>query len=88
WQVRLTAGHPSNRLNSIVPLDPSDHRDVEIRLEKARRKFEAYGRAAVVRQTPLASPVLIELLRAQNWTRFDDTVVMTCDLAEAELPDT
>ncbi|RUM02623.1 GNAT family N-acetyltransferase [Rhizobium chutanense] len=88
WQVRLTAGHPSNRLNSIVPLDPSDHRDVEIRLEKASRKFEAYGRAAVVRQTPLASPVLIELLSAQNWTRFDETVVMTCDLSEAELPDT
>ncbi|MGO8078188.1 hypothetical protein AB9F41_38335, partial [Rhizobium leguminosarum] len=50
WQVRLTAGHPSNRLKSIVPLDPSDHRDVEIRLEKASRKFEAYGRVAVVRQ--------------------------------------
>ncbi len=57
WQVRLTAGHPSNRLNSIVPLDPSDHRDVEIRLAKASRKFEAYGRPAVLRQTPLASPV-------------------------------
>ena len=53
WQVRLTAGHPSNRLNSIVPLDPSDHRDIEIRLEKASRKFEAYGRPAVLRQTPL-----------------------------------
>ncbi len=81
WQVRLTAGHPSNRLNSIVPLDPSDHRDVEIRLEKASRKFEAYGRPAVLRQTPLASPVLIDLRqRRSNWTQFDETIVMTCDL--------
>jgi ribosomal protein S18 acetylase RimI-like enzyme len=88
WQLRLTAGHPSNRLNSIVPLDPSDHRDVEIRLEKASRKFDAYGRPAVVRQTPLASPVLIDLVKKQEWVRFDETIVMTCDLTQAELPDT
>ncbi len=88
WQVRLTAGHPSNRLNSIVPLDPSDHRDVEIRLAKASRKFEAYGRPAVLRQTPLASPVLIDLVRAEGWQPFDETIVMTCDLTHAELPDT
>ncbi|MDM9627174.1 GNAT family N-acetyltransferase [Rhizobium sp. S152] len=88
WQVRLTAGHPSNRLNSIVPLDPSDHRDVEIRLAKASRKFEAYGRPAVLRQTPLASPVLIDLVRAEGWQSFDETIVMTCDLTHAELPDT
>jgi ribosomal protein S18 acetylase RimI-like enzyme len=88
WQVRLTAGHPSNRLNSIVPLDPSDHRDVEIRLEKASRKFEAYGRAAVVRQTPLASPVIVDVLEAQKWLQFDETAVMVCDLQQADLPDT
>lgn len=88
WQVRLTAGHPSNRLNSIVPLDPSDHRDVEIRLAKASRKFEAYARPAVLRQTPLASPVLIDLVKAEGWTPFDETIVMTCDLAHADLPDT
>jgi ribosomal protein S18 acetylase RimI-like enzyme len=88
WQVRLTAGHPSNRLNSIVPLDPSDHRDIEIRVEKASRKFEAYGRPAVLRQTPLCSPLLVDLVAAQNWTHFDETIVMTCDLTQADLPDT
>jgi ribosomal protein S18 acetylase RimI-like enzyme len=88
WQVRLTAGHPSKRLNSIVPLDPSDHRDVEIRLEKAQRKFEAYGRPVVVRETPLAPPVLMEVLRAANWQPFEETIVMTCDLADIMLPDT
>lgn len=88
WQVRLTAGHPSKRLNSIVPLDPSDHRDVEIRLEKAQRKFEAYGRPLVVRETPLAPPVLMTLLRETNWEAFEETIVMTCDLADIVLPDT
>jgi ribosomal protein S18 acetylase RimI-like enzyme len=88
WQVRLTAGHPSKRLNSIVPLDPSDHRDVEIRLEKAQRKFEAYGRPMVVRETPLAPPVLMDLLRQQGWQCFEETIVMVCDIAHLDLPDT
>lgn len=88
WQVRLTAGHPSKRLNSIVPLDPADHRDVEIRLEKAQRKFEAYGRPMVVRETPLAPPMLMALLRQQNWQCFGETMVMVCDIAHIELPDT
>ncbi|MGA1802088.1 GNAT family N-acetyltransferase [Rhizobium sp. HT1-10] len=88
WQVRLTAGHPSKRLNSIVPLDPSDHRDVAIRLEKAQRKFEAYGRPLVVRETPLAPPVLMTLLREANWEAFEETIVMTCDLVDVVLPDT
>jgi ribosomal protein S18 acetylase RimI-like enzyme len=87
WQVRLTAGHPSKRLNSIVPLDPSDHRDVEIRLQKAQRKFEAYGRPMVVRETPLAPPVLMDLLRSKGWDCFEETVVMTASLADIELPD-
>ncbi|MBB6488381.1 N-acetyltransferase [Rhizobium lusitanum] len=87
WQVRLTAGHPSKRLNSVVPLDPSDHRDLEIRLSKAQRKFEAYGRPMVVRQTPLASSQLIDLLRERGWTCFDETIVMTADLVNLELPD-
>lgn len=87
WQIRLTAGHPSKRLNSVVPLDPSDHRDLEIRLTKAQRKFEAYGRPMVVRETPLASPKLIDLLRERGWTCFDETIVMTANLVDLELPD-
>ncbi len=39
WQVRLTGGHPSKRLNCVVPCDPSDDRDVAIRVEKARKRF-------------------------------------------------
>jgi len=88
WQVRLTAGHPSKRLNSVVPLDPSDHRDIAIRLEKAQRKFEAYGRPMVVRETPLAPPQLMDFLRESGWQCFDETIVMTADLTALDLPDT
>lgn len=88
WQVRLTGGHSSKRLNSIVPLDPSDHRDMAKRIEKARKRFEAYGRMLVVRETPLCPPLLIEHLRSEGWKTFDTTDVMTIDLTEVELPDT
>ena len=33
WLIRLTANHDSRRLNSVNPLDPSDIRDIAIRLE-------------------------------------------------------
>lgn len=88
WQVRLTGGHPSKRLNCIVPLDPSDHRDMAQRLEKARKRFEAYGRPLVVRETPLAPPVLLDHLREEGWRVFETADVLTVDLTALELPDT
>lgn len=88
WQIRLTGGHPSKRLNCIVPLDPSDYRDLDLRLEKARKRFGAYGRDLLVRQTPLTPPPLIEHLTANGWGVFETTDVMTVDLTELELPDT
>lgn len=88
WQVRLTAGHPSKRLNSLVALDPGDHRDVGMRVEKAARKFEAYGRPMVVRETPLAPIELMNALREKGWGSFEETIVMTAGLADLTLPDT
>src|SRR3546814_7202845 len=52
WQVRLTGGHKSKRLNCVVPLDPSDCRDMDLRLEKAGKRFQTYGRPLIVRETP------------------------------------
>lgn len=88
WQVRLTGGHPSKRLNCIVPLDPSDHRDMEQRLERARKRFESYGRPLIVRETPLAPPVLIDHLKADGWRMFETVDVLTVDLTALALPDT
>ena len=87
WQVRLTGGHPSKRLNCVVPLDPSDIRDMDIRLEKAAKRFNTYGRPLMLRETPLAPPALIEHIAASGWSRFETTKVMTADLTELELPE-
>jgi ribosomal protein S18 acetylase RimI-like enzyme len=88
WQIRLTGGHPSKRLNCIVPLDPSDHRDLDMRLEKARKRFDSYGRTLVVRETPLVPPQLVAHMTSEGWHPFETVDVLTVDLAELALPDT
>ncbi len=88
WQVRLTGGHPSKRLNCIVPLDPSDHRDLDLRLVKATKRFEDYGRPLVLRETPLAPAAMMRHLEKDGWRPFETVDVLTVDLAGLELPDT
>ena len=88
WQVRITPGHASKRLNCVVPLDPSDHKDMDQRLDKAEARFGAAGQRLHIRETPLAPPVLIDHLRKTGWTRFETVNVLTLDLASVELPDT
>jgi ribosomal protein S18 acetylase RimI-like enzyme len=85
WAIRLTAGHPAKRLNSVNPLDPSDNANMERRIEQARRRFEAYGRQITFRQTPLAPPGLERLLDRQGWEHFDESLVMACDIAALDL---
>ncbi|MCP4320244.1 MAG: GNAT family N-acetyltransferase [Hyphomicrobiales bacterium] len=87
WQIRLTAGHPSKRLNSVNPLDPSDHRQVELRVEKAAQRFRAYGRPLVFRQSPLAPPQLDAYFDAHGWRRFDETRVMMAEIDDLNLED-
>jgi ribosomal protein S18 acetylase RimI-like enzyme len=88
WQIRLTGSHPSKRLNCLVALDPSDHRDIALRLEKAARRFEAHGRPLLIRQTPLSPKLLVDHLAENGWECFEEVVTMTCDLTTLELPDT
>jgi ribosomal protein S18 acetylase RimI-like enzyme len=87
WAIRLTGGHPAKRLNSVNPLDPSDHAYVDARLELAKRKFDSFGRPLVFRQSPLAPPELETLLDDRGWDRFDESIVMMLDLSEIDLSD-
>lgn len=82
WLCRLTAGHPSRRLNSVNPLDPSDTRDIEIRLEKAAKRFADYGRPLLVRQTPLTPEKLLAFMDEAGWANVGRTVVTMVDLAD------
>ncbi|WP_325464495.1 GNAT family N-acetyltransferase [Pararhizobium sp.] len=80
WLIRLTAGHDSRRLNSVNPLDPSDSRDIAIRLERAAKRFCDYGRPLTVRQTPLTPPELITYMDERRWPMLAETVVMMADI--------
>jgi hypothetical protein len=58
WAIRLTAGLPAKRLNSINPLDPRDVDDLPERIMRAGRRFDAYGRPPMFRLSPLAGRAL------------------------------
>ena len=74
--IRLTAGHPAKRLNSVNPLDPNDTRNLDERIARARRRFEAYGRPLMFRMSPLAGGALSAYLDEAAGTRFYESLVM------------
>lgn len=76
WAIRLTAGHPAKRLNSVNPLDPSDCGRLEERIAKAARRFDAYGRPLTFRMSPLSGSILSAHLDEMGWSRFDESLIM------------
>ncbi|MBC2883797.1 GNAT family N-acetyltransferase [Ochrobactrum sp. CM-21-5] len=85
WAIRMTAAHPSRRLNSINPLDPGDTRDIPTRVELAVQRFCAYGRVPCFRLSPLAPIELEDYLEGLGWKRRDETIVMTANLGKLDL---
>lgn len=82
WAIRLTASHPSWRLNSVNPLDPADDHRIAERIGKVARTFQAYGRPVTFRISPLCPPALTEYFDAQGWTRWKPSTVMRLSLSE------
>ena len=85
WQIRMTPGHPSKRLNSLVPLAPADAGNMGARITAAERLFDAAGLKAAIRQSPLCPPGLPDILTAAGWTPRHDTLVMAADLDAIDL---
>lgn len=85
WAVRLTASHPSRRINSINPLDPADARDIGRRIARIEKRFGAYNRPILFRLSPLAPPPLQAHLNAQGWVRLDESRVMIAELSDTDL---
>lgn len=83
WLIRLTAGHPAKRLNSVNPLDPGDLTSLVERIGRAARRFEAYGRPLTFRVSPLSGDRLAAHLDQDGWSRFDESMVMDLALDEA-----
>jgi ribosomal protein S18 acetylase RimI-like enzyme len=83
WVVRLTAGHPAKRLNSVNPLDPGDVVNIEERIARAARRFDAYGRPLTFRMSPLSGVALSRHLDAEGWSTFSQSLVMRMPLDDA-----
>jgi ribosomal protein S18 acetylase RimI-like enzyme len=88
WAVRLTAGNPAKRLNSVTPLDPVDTAGMEKRVELARQKFIGFGRPLIFRMSPLAPAQLDAMLRQGGWPQFDKSIVMTAELGTMDFSGT
>lgn len=87
WAIRLTAGLPAKRLNSVNPLDPADSLNIGERIERAARRFDAYGRPVTFRISPLAGDTLSLHLDREGWVSFADSIVMRCPLDAPALED-
>ena len=74
WAIRLTAGLPARRLNSVNPLDPGDDGNLMERLARAKRRFDAYGRPLTFRISPLAGPTIEGFLDEEGWVRASESL--------------
>ena len=84
WSIRLTPGHRSRRLNSVNPLDPNDHTELDGRIERATARFSAIGKPLTFRQTPLASRELDAWLDDRSFTRVHESTVMVASLDDMQ----
>lgn len=87
WAIRLTAGHPAKRLNSINPLDPGDDANLQERIARAARRFAAYGRALTFRISPLTGDRIVAHLDEGGWNRLGESLVMRAQLDDALVHD-
>lgn len=85
WAIRLTAGHPAKRLNSVNPLDPRDTASLAQRLEMAKHRFDSFGRPFIVRQSPLTPTELVDLMDQEGWDYLEESLVMVADLSRLNL---
>jgi ribosomal protein S18 acetylase RimI-like enzyme len=88
WVVRLNAGHPAKRLNSVNTLDPGDVANIRERVGRAARRFEAYGRPLTFRLSPLSGSALTQYFDAEGWDTFSESLVMRASLADVPIEET
>ena len=78
WVIRLADG-VTKRSNSVTCL-AADDADLHRRIDGIEAIYGDHGQPAIFRLSPLASPALDDALDRRGWCRFDETIVMTCDL--------
>jgi ribosomal protein S18 acetylase RimI-like enzyme len=81
WLLGFQHGK-SKRVRSVNPFFGSSL-PLPMKIETCRRLYDAAGLPCIVRLTPFAQPPELEdWLITQGYERFDDTLVMTLDLAD------
>jgi ribosomal protein S18 acetylase RimI-like enzyme len=74
WQLNLTRGSTSKRINALTPVVPREQ-SFDRAFAAARAAWAKQGRPAVVRMTPLAGPEAATRLDALGARREGETVV-------------
>ena len=80
WVIRLTANNPAKRLNSVNPLDPNDTVDLEGRIARAARRFEAHGRELTFRLSPFRARCWNGISISKAGAHFLESIVMRLPL--------
>ena len=88
WAIRLTAGHPAKRLNSVnAARSLATSRIEAARIARAARRFEAYGRPLTFRMIAACRAQRCGHLDAEGWSHFGELLVMQLDLESTALDD-
>ena len=74
WACRSTPDFPSDRINSVTPLDPDDNKNMRERVKHLCFDNGVYKRP--LRMTPLAPLELFDELKQNGWANFKDVAVM------------
>ena len=82
--VRRAANGYTQRANSVQSMDPTDDTDAEARLANSQVWFEARGLQPIFRQTPLAGPNTLAVLKAARWDTVDASHLFAMKLKEME----
>jgi len=77
WISRLSPGGSARRNNSLNFYDVNDGDEAEERLVEARQRFKKRDVAFHVRWTPLVPADVDQVLTEQNYTRLDETLVLS-----------
>lgn len=83
WVIRLADG-VTKRSNSVTCL-AADDRDLETRIDHIQAIYDRFALPTIFRLSPLASPALDTALEHRGWRRFDETIVMTSDIAALDM---
>ena len=89
WILRFADGYTkrANSVNALTPAHGTPPSLLDQRIAGAVAQYARHGQRCVFRITPLLDPQVDALLQARGWVAFDESIIMTADLAAMPMPD-